>query len=375
MAKGNLFQGMARGKVGDVVFYRMNGVQMSRVRNRAPKNPRSVEQLYQRAIIASVMKMYSAGKEILDHSFQGYTVGEGCMRRFNSVNARILREQVVDDVNNQEAIKVQKGRLVGPKSLSYTPMIGAMISEGTLEQTLFTYEQDLDGYPPGTSVDDAPMDWQTAFKSTDVTDGMTANQLLKKYGVYAGDIFTFCIGTINTDSIVYQMLSAKMNYTTVYKSYFEWIRFIVKSDIPDTIMAKTMKYSDIFDIESNAPNITFNAGSAFSGVIPFKPVTGIKMATCGCIRSRLDVDLRSTSYMVPYKTSEYGLVSSYVIEAWRMDITKVGTSDLILEGGDEAGISEANLMNLDNTPIIEAAVDEEPVPIMARHKGTRNNKK
>ena len=74
MAKGNLFQGMGRGKVGDVVFSRLNGEQISRVRNRHPKNPRSNSQLFQRAIMATVMQAYSAGKAIFDHSFEGYAV-------------------------------------------------------------------------------------------------------------------------------------------------------------------------------------------------------------------------------------------------------------------------------------------------------------
>ena len=71
MAKGNMLQGMARGKVGDVVFSRLNGQQISRVRNRQPYNPRTNKQLIQRAIMATVMLGYSAGKEIFNHSFQG----------------------------------------------------------------------------------------------------------------------------------------------------------------------------------------------------------------------------------------------------------------------------------------------------------------
>ena len=43
------------------VFSRLNGQQVSRVRNRNPKNPRTNAQLYQRAIMATVMQAYSAG--------------------------------------------------------------------------------------------------------------------------------------------------------------------------------------------------------------------------------------------------------------------------------------------------------------------------
>ena len=92
MAKGNLFQGMGRGKVGDVVFSRLNGQQIARVRNRNPKNPRTNAQLYQRAIMATVMQAYSAGIAIFDHSFQGKEVGAQNQRRFMALNAKLLRE-------------------------------------------------------------------------------------------------------------------------------------------------------------------------------------------------------------------------------------------------------------------------------------------
>lgn len=75
MAKGNMFLGMARGKVGDVVFYRADGQQLSRVRNRNPRNPRTNAQLFQRAIMATVVQAYAAGKELFDHSFQGFQSG------------------------------------------------------------------------------------------------------------------------------------------------------------------------------------------------------------------------------------------------------------------------------------------------------------
>lgn len=49
---------MARGKVGDLVFYVRNGSQQTRVRNREPENPRSQSQMYQRVKLASVVGFY-----------------------------------------------------------------------------------------------------------------------------------------------------------------------------------------------------------------------------------------------------------------------------------------------------------------------------
>lgn len=53
MAKGNLFLGQARGKLGSMVFSVRKGVQIERVRNTSPANPKTPSQVAQR------MKMYT----------------------------------------------------------------------------------------------------------------------------------------------------------------------------------------------------------------------------------------------------------------------------------------------------------------------------
>lgn len=53
MAKGNVLLGYARGKVGDLVFSRRNGEQITAARNRHPHNPKTPKQIFQR------MKMYA----------------------------------------------------------------------------------------------------------------------------------------------------------------------------------------------------------------------------------------------------------------------------------------------------------------------------
>lgn len=53
-----MLQGQARGKVGDLVFYVRNGGQQTRVRNRAPENPRTQSQMHQRVKLASVVGFY-----------------------------------------------------------------------------------------------------------------------------------------------------------------------------------------------------------------------------------------------------------------------------------------------------------------------------
>lgn len=353
MAKGNLFLGMGRGKVGDVVFYRMNGWQMARVRNRNPKNPRSNEQLYQRAVIATVMKAYSAGKEIFDHSFQGYTVGEGCMRRFNSVNANILRNELVNAVQMNWQWDETGARFVAPKSPSFVPFAGMQISEGTLNQNLFHTVKQTDVY---------------YYSIYNPSSSMKVNDLFKQRGINAGDIFTFVLMVCNKDEIVYKYDRYDSENNSQYKGYFQWVRLIVRDDISDELMTEGATYGQIFNIEKGGDlTVRLNSNSpVFDGNgVPLLENTANFGGCIGCIRSRDDMDLRSTEFMIPYKSNYYGITPPYVLEIWQMEVKKVGQSDLILEGGDNL----ANYNARSNEDIIvDAPVDEAVLPKRGRTK-------
>ena len=65
MATDNLVLGFGRGKVGDLVFYRREGQQITRARNRAPKDPKTDKQLAQRCRISGPMMMYRSMRKTL----------------------------------------------------------------------------------------------------------------------------------------------------------------------------------------------------------------------------------------------------------------------------------------------------------------------
>lgn len=370
MAKGNLFLGMGRGKVGDVVFYRMNGRQMSRVRNRDPKNPRSNEQLYQRAVIATVMKAYSIGKEIYDHSFQGYTVGEGCMRRFNSVNARILREQLAVDVNDNYGSNNVLGRFVWPKSTEAVPFPGMQVSEGTLTNNLIEIEQSQ------------PYDG-ISYKFADTTATETAQAYFSRLGINPGDIFTFVFHMVDFTNKSFTFNVGSSVKQIGYSSKFFFVRLILKDNIPTTPIS-TATIDQLFILEQSSPllkletiNQMFNAEGKGENL----QFTGsyANGGVSACIRSRLDIDVRSTAYMRFYGDSDFGINSNWVLPVWQSEVQKIGTSELILEGGDldveihpfsdDAAIEVQREKNqLANYPTTEAPRRT------ARHKGTTNTK-
>ena len=71
MAIGNLFLGTARKTIGDIVMYRRNGEQLSRVRVRKIANPRTTAQALQRNFMAPVTKFYAPLADVLEKSWEG----------------------------------------------------------------------------------------------------------------------------------------------------------------------------------------------------------------------------------------------------------------------------------------------------------------
>lgn len=90
MAKGNLLLGTAKNSVGDVVMYRREGAQISRVRVRTIKNPKTDAQSFQRAIMAPIAKFYSPLSVVLERSFEGLSKAKS-HNKFNQVNANLAR--------------------------------------------------------------------------------------------------------------------------------------------------------------------------------------------------------------------------------------------------------------------------------------------
>lgn len=83
--------GMARGKVGDLVFTRRNGEQVTRPRVRVISNPKTEGQQIQRMIFAACIWGYQKLKSVCDHSFEGVKYGSDSQARFMSENLKALR--------------------------------------------------------------------------------------------------------------------------------------------------------------------------------------------------------------------------------------------------------------------------------------------
>lgn len=339
MAIGNMFQGMARGKVGDVVFAVREGKQVSRVRNRKPKNPQTNKQIMQRAIMATVLQAYSAGKEIFDHSFQGKSVGEQCAREFLSLNTKALRAAIAAEQAAATPLDEQKALVVLPKATK--PVVNAyIVSKGSYEQTFCTV-----GVASGDAVISVP--------------GISGNQTIAQYasihGLIPGDLYTIVI--LGNDawepSFILNSYTEDDKFATdLGSAKFAYVRLRVKATFPDTAMTSL---ADVFEVTGSAgvPNILRwwdFVGS--QGLQETTTKVGINIsalgintenAVCvGVIRSRTDEDLRSNTTLEPLALGEPegntwntgGIVGGLAVQAWKQRTAQLGDSDLILEGGD-----------------------------------------
>ena len=317
MAKGNLFQGMARGKVGDVVFSRLNGQQISRVRNRSPRNPNTNKQLVQRAVMANIMAMYSAGQTIFNHAFQGKAVGAENQREFMKSNVNLLRSLVVSEMNAGTAAADCKGH-VGVRGMNIaSPFEGAIISKGTYDQSVFTFEN-------------------TGFKLPVVNANETIGAYAARIGLIPGDLYTFVAYGVGFDDVMANLNveeeSASGNTDRLYNCRFEYVQFKVKENIlaNTTAITAATVITDLMDDYQHSGE-PFASEFLLTDAINVQDILSYADAGCiGCIRSREYEDLRSNSFL-HVSTGKWGFATPYLLSVWDETTTLQGTT-LILEG-------------------------------------------
>lgn len=178
MAKDNLFLGMARGAVGDVVFSRQNGTQVSRARNRAPLNPKTVYQALQRVLFKACSCAYAAMSEVCDHSFEGAESKGDNYDAFMRYNTQRLRERLADLINTADPYQIVSSfRTPYPmREDKYTYIDYFLVSSGSLPG--IDLLSDVDGFK---------------FSGELTLPGvrMSYADVVESYGLQRGDQLTF----------------------------------------------------------------------------------------------------------------------------------------------------------------------------------------
>lgn len=319
MGKGS-FNGLIRGKIGNSVFYKVtnsNNKEKQGIRQYIPTvaNPRSNGQLYQRAIMATVMRAYAAGKEIFDHSFENVKTGGKSMDYFRKINVDALRQLITNEVSAGTAVANQLGRVVCPGVNKPAPG-KFIISEGSLQQDLFTYN---DGYS------------LPAAENAETVDAYA-----ERVGLVPGDIYTLCaIGADSQSPIAQAVPNSGTKYESQFNSMFFFVRMTVKSGVlTDGAQLATM--GQLFTIEKSDIHLDIDATTAIDTPLSITDISGGKYdcGSIGMIRSRENERLRSDCTMELENPTLFGIATEYILNAWTKSRTVISQSDLILEGGD-----------------------------------------
>lgn len=214
--------GLARKKLGDVVFYRSEGQQRSRVRVREIKNPRTAKQSVQRMILATAAKMAAAYEPIVNHSWEGVAPGVASTRHFRSLAMRVLR--------NTAAIGIDSGSpdSVADFAIKGAPVVGAVdklpIARGSLSMN--PWSVDADG--------NILLNFTPASQAITSMDAYVAE--LAKLGLEPGDQITLIQQFININVPVAQygqeknfaqaVRYARVTFVTELPADFEGANFI-----------------------------------------------------------------------------------------------------------------------------------------------------
>ena len=181
MAKGNLILGTAKNSVGDVVMYRREGAQITRVRVRNVKNPKTNAQSFQRAIMAPIAKFYSPLSVVLERSFEGLSKAKS-HNKFNQVNANLAR----------------KNKWALPKGTGFFPL-PYVLSEGTLPSLSYYVEGNLSMQTPGLTAENATI------------GGLSTS--LATLGLKDGDVITILVvGQTSTGSNVFSYVPKTVQF-------------------------------------------------------------------------------------------------------------------------------------------------------------------
>lgn len=168
MAKSKGFFGLRSGSTKNFTFSELNGQQITKERVYKVKNPRTLQQMRQRMVMATASAAYSYLKEICDHSFEGFGVGSPCMSEFMRLNLDALKTKGQNDAA-KVAFNAYQDKNINP-----VPFI---VAKGSLNEIVPTIEA-------------GKLSWSTPKNDADTT---TAEGIYAALGLNLGDMVTFIL--------------------------------------------------------------------------------------------------------------------------------------------------------------------------------------
>lgn len=288
MAKSKGFFGIRTGSTKNFTFSELHGEQITKERVSKVKNPRTISQMRQRMLMATIGAAYSYLKAIADHSFEGKTVGQQNMSEFMRLNLNKFRD-AAQDSNAAYAMNAYGDKLINP--MRY------ILAKGSLPAL---------PYVANTS--------NQIELSYNVEDVSTAEKVYDAMGIKKGDMLTFCwvIGNASLVAGVFKYTPAQFNIVRL------------KADKSGAVASP----HDAFSFEGNHADLDINI--VFSEKVLKLTTT---LANFGAViqsRQNAGTWLRSDATMVGNKSIIAGVSVGNQLATYPID------SELILNGGEMA---------------------------------------
>ncbi len=126
--------GRAAKKLGNMVYYTMNGKTYARARVEQVKNPKTPKQMAQRVIFTTAVRSRDALKSIVDHSFENKKYGSESLNYFMKRNLEILRARAAEDNGTIGAFNVPYGITMQANPL--------LVSQGTIPSINYEFREE-----------------------------------------------------------------------------------------------------------------------------------------------------------------------------------------------------------------------------------------
>lgn len=310
MAKSKGFFGIRTGSTKNFTFSELHGEQITKERVSKVKNPRTISQMRQRMLMATIGAAYSYLKAIADHSFEGKTVGQQNMSEFMRLNLNKFRDA---SLNNSAAyaFNAYQDKLINPMRF--------ILAKGSLPAMPF--------------VINATNQIELSYN---VTDASTAEKVYEVMGLNKGDMVTF-VWVVGTSSLVGGIFKYTPNRLNIVR---------LKADKAGAIVTP----HDAFSFESNHDDLDINI-SMQGDVLKLSS----SIANIGAVilsRQSNGVWLRSDAVMAGNKSIYEGVTVGNQLGTYPIE------SELILNGGDMT-----NQPTVETLPIPQLSLDSDSVSI------------
>lgn len=286
MAKSKGFFGIRTGSTKNFTFSELHGEQITKERVSKVKNPRTISQMRQRMLMATIGAAYSYLKAIADHSFEGKTVGQQNMSEFMRLNLNKFRDA---SLNNSAAyaFNAYQDKLINPMRF--------ILAKGSLPAMPF--------------VINATNQIELSYN---IADASTAEKIYEVMGLNKGDMVTF-VWVVGTSSLVGGIFKYTPNRLNIVR---------LKADKTGAITTP----HDAFSFESNHDDLDINI-SKQGDVLKLSST----IANIGAVilsRQSNGTWLRSDATMAGNKSIYEGVTVGNQLGTYPIE------SELILNGGD-----------------------------------------